>query len=266
MFAFKIKQFGADPEVFLQKDGQPWSAEGIFGGSKRNPKPMKGLPPGFFIQEDNVAAEYNIPPTDDPQEFHKYIKRGLTYIRQRARRRKMDLLFAPAADFMIEHVTTPHALELGCEPDFNAWTEAKNPRPRPPRTMRTAAAHIHFSWDDPSPEQAYAFVRALDLRVCIPTLRMAPRSARRELYGKAGACRIKSYGVEYRVLDNFWLENAHLTDWILRTAKSTAMSLDKEFFTQLLVKHGDDIQRAINTHDLDLADELMNVFDLVTPE
>ena len=37
---------------------------------------------------------------------------------------------------------------------------------------------------------------------------------RRELYGKAGAYRVKPYGVEYRVLSNFWLKSPALMQWV----------------------------------------------------
>jgi len=37
---------------------------------------------------------------------------------------------------------------------------------------------------------------------------------RREMYGKAGAFRPKSYGVEYRTLSNVWLKDVHLMKWV----------------------------------------------------
>ena len=77
-----IDKLGADPEVFLvDKRGDPFSAEGIFGGTKAAPKPMDGLPEGYFIQEDNVAAEFNIPATGDPVVWARSLQRGMQYIK-----------------------------------------------------------------------------------------------------------------------------------------------------------------------------------------
>ena len=48
-------------------------------------------------------------------------------------------------------------------------------------------------------------MKQLDWYLGAWSLKMDPDPTRRLLYGKAGACRYKPYGVEYRVLSNFWL-------------------------------------------------------------
>jgi hypothetical protein len=47
------------------------------------------------------------------------------------------------------------------------------------------------------------------------------------MYGKAGAVRAKSYGVEYRVLSNFWLKSEELMGEVYDRAVSAAKNLDK---------------------------------------
>ncbi len=61
---------GADIEVFLiNKEGEFFPAIGLIGGSKRRPRPI--TKEGHMVQEDNVAAEFNIPPSVVPsaQQF-----------------------------------------------------------------------------------------------------------------------------------------------------------------------------------------------------
>ena len=54
--------FGCDPEFFLKdKTGKFISAIGLVGGSKEEPKAIGN---GCFVQEDNVAVEFNIPPVN----------------------------------------------------------------------------------------------------------------------------------------------------------------------------------------------------------
>ena len=49
---------------------------------------------------------------------------------------------------------------------------------------------------------------------------------RRLLYGKAGACRYKTYGVEYRTLSNFWVLDTNLR----REVWDRTISACNEFF------------------------------------
>ncbi len=48
-------------------------------------------------------------------------------------------------------------------------------------------------------------VRQLDWYIGYWSLKLDPDPTRRLLYGKAGACRYKDYGVEYRAPSSFWL-------------------------------------------------------------
>src|SRR3546814_1862742 len=58
-------------------------------------------------------------------------------------------------------------------------------------------------------------VKQLDWYLGLWSLGKDKDKVRRSLYGKAGACRIKPYGVEYRVLSNFWIKNkkSRLETW-----------------------------------------------------
>ena len=67
---------GADIEVFLKDStGKYISGIGLIGGTKDNPRPLEI--PGHAVQEDNVAAEFNIPPAKTAKKFAENINISL---------------------------------------------------------------------------------------------------------------------------------------------------------------------------------------------
>jgi hypothetical protein len=251
---------GADPEVFFRtrKDGSPMSAEGLVGGTKRHPLPIPNLPFGFFVQEDNVAAEYNIPPATTANSFSINIAKGLKYLRSVAAKKNLVLAIEPDMDFPMEMLMTPHAQQLGCDPDFNAWTGLPNKAPVAPPAMRSAAGHVHVSWENPEEDQQENLIKVFDAVLGLPSILITPRSRRRMLYGKAGAMRYKPYGVEYRVLDNFWIKEKVYRKYIFDTIQTTIHDINEHPILMDAVEEvGYEIQQAINTHDVELTKELM---------
>lgn len=255
---------GADPEVFLVTRGTqvPHSAEGLFGGTKSKPKPMEGLPEGFFIQEDNVAAEFNIPPAVECDEFIKSITSALKYTAKVAASNKCKLALVPDLDFPKEQLMTKHAQTLGCDPDFNIWTEEDNPRPNPPELMRTAAGHVHIGWLKPEWEQVSLVGRMFDVWLTLPSILVTEPNRRRELYGKAGACRPKPYGIECRSVDNFWLTRK---SWIAHTFNNVIglvdrLNRDAPMCNEMLHDFRGMIIHSINNHDKTMAKDLCQRF------
>lgn len=204
--------FGCDPELFITgPDGKPVSAEGLIPGTKLEPyKVNYGA-----VQVDGMAAEFNIDPVDNFEEFNGNIVMVLKQLRGMLPT-GYKLLPVPSIVFDEETWTgSPEkAKELGCTPDFNAWTGEVNPPPNCPENprLRTASGHLHIGWtdgEDLSDLQHVLncrdLVKQFDWYLGAWSVKADPDPARRLLYGKAGACRYKPYGVEYRVLSNFWL-------------------------------------------------------------
>lgn len=268
MRTIRLQAIGADPEVFWKtRAGIPQSVEGMIPGSKYDPSPVEKLGPGYFIQVDNVAAEYNIPPCSDAKSFSSAIGKGLKHISTIARKKKFVLAIEPALHFPIDQVTTPHALVLGCEPDLNAWLQKMNPRPIPPMTLRTAAGHLHFSWvggdgEAPLDEEKIAITKLSDVFLGVPSVLATKKSERRSLYGKAGCCRLKEYGVEYRTLDNFWIATKVWREHAYNESRRMFQIINnqRELLMDLVEEWGEEIQFAINEHDADTALHLMNIF------
>jgi hypothetical protein len=241
--------------------------EGLLGGNKEKPVPMEGLPAGFMIQEDNVAAEFNIPPARTAEEFTKAIYESVKYLSKIAQKNNCKLAFKPELDFPKAQLQTKHCMTFGCNPDFNIWALEENPTPPAPETMRTAAGHIHLGWSQPSFEQAKLVGRMFDLYVTTPSILFTEPNRRRQVYGKAGACRLKSYGIECRSVDNFWLGTQALTKKIYSNIMfmfSTMNTTHHEKLSDTLADFSDMIQDAINNHKKDVAQFLVDKFGIPT--
>ena len=75
---------------------------------------------------------------------------------------------------------------------------------------------------------------------------------RKLLYGRAGAFRPKPYGIEYRVLSNFWLEKNVYMRRVFNGCKWAIKSLEGGVDNQLK-----DVQDIINNNEKDAAANLL---------
>jgi len=216
---------GCDPEVFIRRarKTEVISAFGVVPGTKSSPHQTEH----GAIQVDGMALEFNTKPVPllarriwtEPRNhpckaFSDAVNNVLNDLKQEMGN-KYQFVFSPVADFDPEYLAAQpeEARELGCDPDFSAYTLEPNPRPDGDRPFRTAAGHIHLGWDKDIPAMHPAhiaicadFVKMLDATVGLyMTIIDKDGARRRELYGKAGAFRPKSYGVEYRTPSNAWL-------------------------------------------------------------
>jgi hypothetical protein len=251
---------GADPELFLMQDGVPLPATGIVPGTKDEPFPVeKGA-----VQRDGMAAEFNIEPAANFNEFDGNIDAVLAAL--------YDMIppgvttsFKPTATFTkdVMAVQPEDALMLGCDPDFNAYTLEPNPAPQPTSGMRTAGGHVHIGWcddadiNDPVHVDACAqLTRQLDYYLGLPSLFEDRDTERRRLYGRAGAFRPKEYGVEYRTLSNVWVGDKTLRRAVFNGVHLALENLlDGKEPYQL---NGMDAARAINDSELRIAHILMD--------
>lgn len=215
-------KIGADPEVFLFKGEAPVSAVGLVPGTKANPfKVANGA-----VQLDGMAAEFNIDPATSAEEFNNNIQSVLDTLKSMVGDHNLNAI--PTAHFGRELIMAQpdSARDLGCEPDYNAYTGKENPRPNVDAPFRTGAGHVHIGWTEganPFSPQHFNDCRVLaaqlDSALGIPSLAFDTDTIRREMYGDWGAFRPKPYGMEYRVLSNSWLKNPELIKWVFDTTK-----------------------------------------------
>lgn len=267
---------GADPEFFLRdrKTGKFISAYGLIPGTKERPHPVEQ----GAVQVDGMALEFNINPAFNSQEFHSNIETVLQTLRNMIPK-ETEIDFNPVAQFDEEFFKQQPeaAVNIGCEPDFNAYTGQLNTPPNQKQLMRTAAGHIHIGWTDdrdPFDDRHFAsccrLVKQLDYYLGVPSVLLdkTPTAAlRREMYGKAGTFRPKTYGVEYRVLSNFWVDIIEYRDWIYHQIISAV---------DALVEHGDrgfmelnfypeSARIAIDKNDIDHASKIVKAIGFRLP-
>lgn len=261
---------GADPELFVRgPKGTPVTAHGLIPGDKKAPfKVNDGA-----VQVDGMALEYNIDPSPYT-DFDAFNSKIVSVMKQ------MHDMLPEGHKFMIQpsvqfdptyyNENVPQeAKELGCDPDFCAYSEdifAPNPRPDGDSGLRSAAGHIHIGWgaDIPVDSEEHInvcrhIVKNLDATVGLGMLLIDGDTERRKLYGKAGAYRPKTYGVEYRTPSNAWVGSREKRRWIhVLTQDAINNARVARPFFKTMEEAGFDVQSIINNGDADQARSLLN--------
>lgn len=268
-----IKNFtlGCDPEFFVTKDGKPFAAIDLVPGDKANPHKVEA----GAVQVDGLALEINTNPVaaDDFKAFNTNILSVLKTVHGmvKAKDDKLSFDLSPSTEFEKGYYDSlpESAKELGCDPDFCAYSDdpfEANPRPDGDSGLRGAGGHIHIGWGADIPtdhpdhiEVCRSIIRNMDIFVGLGMTIIDTDERRRQVYGKAGAYRPKSYGVEYRTPSNAWLKSEGHRRFIHRlvTAALEDMMKGAEAQCNLGKKALIPAQMIINDGNAELAYEML---------
>ena len=229
---------GADVEWLLydMEKEEPVVACGLVGGTKEKPL---SLGDGYFVQEDNVMVEWNIPPAVDRwQDFNRYCEEAIFRVKGHVQKElgpKYTIMPFPEYEFEEELLQTPQARTFGCEPDNDAYLGGQQ---RPDGAVgvlgntRSCGGHIHVGGDFKCPD----FVAALFVELAMVVFaRSIPANItkRSKWYGQPGIFRSKPYGIEYRSPDAMWSRSQQRRDIVGIYAMKTAQWLTETPADQL---------------------------------
>lgn len=257
-----IIKVGCDPEVFVKQGGKFVSAHGLVPGNKANPFRVKD----GAVQVDGMALEFNIDPASNLEGFVQSVQSVFNQLR--AMCPDYEVVATPVADFSLDYIASQpaEARELGCDPDFDAYTGNVNEKPNGNLPMRTASGHIHIGWTEgaePDTEEHDNACRAvalqMDVVLGLGSLFYDDDQKRREMYGRPGCYRRKTYGAEYRTLSNAWLKSEQLMAWVYR---NTIAGMERLMSGDALYKKYPDVPEIILNSDKKRAEKIILAEDL----
>jgi len=213
---------GTDPELFLKdsRTGGVVPVCGLIGGAKGKPL---DLGDGYGVQEDNVMLEFNTPPCNDPYAFADSVKIGVEKCLDLVHTRHPHLEFDNGSErlFSFPQLDNLQARQFGCSQDFDAYEHGAAFTPVNPEELndddgawRFAGGHVHLGYDNPHNIPDFVVASFADVFLGLPSVGLDNQPKRRELYGAPGRYRPTSYGIEYRVLSNFWVMDFSLAEQI----------------------------------------------------
>jgi hypothetical protein len=240
-----VPSIGADPEAFVfdTKKEEVISAVGLIPGTKDKPHPVKN----GAIQVDGIAVEFNIDPAQTAEEFvhntESVKKQLLEYVQETSK--NLNVVFADTAIFEPKYFKKipKEALVVGCDPAF-ITTGINHFRPLTvpdfPEYTRYAGGHLHVGniFHDKESDQSKQMKQSFFVQYLrnygqlinnnsfktqttnniIKSKNTSsikyPRVRTSTNYGATGAFRPKSYGLEYRTPNNYWVQNTGLQERI----------------------------------------------------
>lgn len=253
---------GADPELFfVNSSGELIPSENIIEGSKTNPKPITEL--GHFVLNDNVMAEFNIPPSETFKEFNENIETVKNYLAEKAAEVDCSLYINPSGEFKLENLLSASKFnEFGCEPDLSIYNFTNRIHIDEYSPKRYAGGHIHCGYDKVKyPNIETRIVEMMDLLLAVPSVILDSDDSRRMFYGQAGRYRIKPYGLEYRSLSNFWIEHQEYMEFVFNQSKLAITIVMENLDSNLK----EDLEEIINTSNTEAAHEICAKYQITLP-
>jgi len=264
-------EFGMDPEAFLSRNGK------IIGSEKVIPE--RGIGFGYVVR-DGIQIELHPPQAKSRTLLATNLKSALTALKARLQEvGDVEAVFNSVVTVEKEELDSlsPKSREWLCQPSKNIYGHKPEKRDAATYPFRAAGGHMHFGLKDPifDPDEGIdertRLVVPMDILVGIPAVlidRDLGQIERRKCYGMAGEFRLPSYGLEYRVLSNFWLRSLPLMSLFTGLAKFAIQVVSESVRSEegkeagrlleddLLTAVGGDLSKvyeAINENDADKA-------------
>jgi len=174
---------------------------------------------------------------------------------------------SPSAEFDPKYLEHKQAKIFGCEGSINAWECCENRSPKPNGNYRCSGGHLHCGYDNPNLDDSLRIAKAFDLFLGVPSILYDEDKERRKMYGKAGEIRFPKFGLEFRVLSNFWIFNDNLIEWVFNNVHNAIDFINNnKNFDKLIEKEKENIVSCINTQDKELAEKLIKKYKIPVPD
>ena len=229
--------------------------------------------PIFIV--DGVQAELNPEPNTCRALLANDIHSCFVQLRRMLKEKghKLNLSFDPLVKITQKELDSlsEKSKIFGCAPSSNVYQTRNQARIRvnPKKYLkRSAGGHIHLGADQwqrglrKKLKNAAVVVPILDLVVantCVLIDRHPGNKERRANYGRCGEYRIKSYGIEYRALSNFWLNAYQLMSFVMGLCRQAVEMIDEsgkgnDYIKALMdAVPRADVIKAVQENDWDLA-------------
>ena len=267
-------KFGADPEFFFERKPLIGRKGTIIGAEKIIPKK------GIYIGEakiiiDGVQAELNPSPATCRESFGRGLHFSFQKVAEQMRMKRIKINWNACVKITRKEMNSlcDKSKMFGCSPSLNAYKEHIDLPNGAEYLFRSAGGHIHLGAYYPYGDDTVHtllhgdvddVVKILDIIVgntCVLIDRDEGEIERRKCYGRAGEYRKPKYGIEYRVLSNFWLHNYQTMSFVLGLVRlglgfAESKIAKRKLFNTVNEK---EIRDAINNNDFELAQYNFNL-------
>lgn len=238
---------GSDPELFFIKDSK------VVPSSEVVPED------GQFVIRDGFQGELNPLTAQCRQYAGSYIAQALRNAFRYARSVGAEVSF-DVGHIISDDVWSKTGVGMrrfGCNPTMNAHNARFKRVTGIREKFRAAGGHLHFSLSNPRDVDMDKLVTVMDIvlgNTCVLIDRDPNNARRRKNYGVAGEYRQKSYGLEYRVLSNFWLRSYTLWSMVSQLGRNSIDIYNQKLADELIGMFDmRKVRKAINENDYELA-------------
>ncbi|HEY6022351.1 MAG TPA: hypothetical protein VIY48_21575 [Candidatus Paceibacterota bacterium] len=285
---------GTDPELaVVNQEGEVVPSGWLFDVWETTmdviqpPPPIEGMPPkgrklyltqlgdGFVLYEDGASLEFQVPPTDLPEDMVFNLSKILVLADQMvtdAGYRMLITASLPITDEVIQRGGVALS-RFGCDPDSTMMDDPYDPSKIDARTCynRFYGGHVHVGVPEGQDEEFYHDFRfemglTCDLLLGLPDVlfdHSVEARTRRQVYGRIGRHRCQVYGdgsrgYEYRVPSNGWLRHPYKAMFMFQMVQLAPYFVANEDLYHQLVNgiNIEELKEAINGTDEVIASRL----------